>query len=127
MTEYNLVVVGASGVGKSALTSQLTHYHFVKEYDPTIEDSFRKQVVIDGEACVMDILDTSGQEDFSAMRDQCMRAGEGFLCVFAMNDSKSFAEINLYSQDLTGCGGCLLHTCKGDTLPVHRMKELQQQ
>lgn len=41
MTEYKLVVVGAGGVGKSALTIQLIQNHFVDEYDPTIEvDSF---------------------------------------------------------------------------------------
>ena len=44
MTEFKLVVVGAGGVGKSALTIQLIKNHFVDEYDPTIEDSYRKQV-----------------------------------------------------------------------------------
>ena len=48
MTEYKLVVVGAGGVGKSALTIQLIQNHFVDEYDPTIEDSYRKQVQIFG-------------------------------------------------------------------------------
>ncbi|VDM57379.1 unnamed protein product [Angiostrongylus costaricensis] len=76
MTEYKLVVVGDGGVGKSALTIQLIQNHFVEEYDPTIEDSYRKQVVIDGETCLLDILDTAGQEEYSAMRDQYMRTGE---------------------------------------------------
>lgn len=40
MTEYKLVVVGAGGVGKSALTIQLIQNHFVDEYDPTIEVNF---------------------------------------------------------------------------------------
>lgn len=40
MTEYKLVVVGAGGVGKSALTIQLIQNHFVDEYDPTIEVHF---------------------------------------------------------------------------------------
>lgn len=53
-------------------------------------------MVIDGETCLLDILDTAGQEEYSAMRDQYMRTGEGFLCVFAINNSKSFADINLY-------------------------------
>ena len=39
-------------------------YSFVDEYDPTIEDSYRKQVVIDGETCLLDILDTAGQEEY---------------------------------------------------------------
>ena len=43
---------------------------FVEKYDPTIEDSYRKQVTIDDETCLLDILDTAGQEEYSAMRDQ---------------------------------------------------------
>uniref|UniRef100_A0A8C2PU55 HRas proto-oncogene, GTPase n=1 Tax=Cyprinus carpio TaxID=7962 RepID=A0A8C2PU55_CYPCA len=99
MTEYKLVVVGAGGVGKSALTIQLIQNHFVDEYDPTIEDSYRKQVVIDGETCLLDILDTAGQEEYSAMRDQYMRTGEGFLCVFAINNTKSFEDIHQYRSN----------------------------
>ncbi|XP_006127724.1 GTPase KRas isoform X4 [Pelodiscus sinensis] len=100
MTEYKLVVVGAGGVGKSALTIQLIQNHFVDEYDPTIEDSYRKQVVIDGETCLLDILDTAGQEEYSAMRDQYMRTGEGFLCVFAINNTKSFEDIHHYREQI---------------------------
>jgi GTPase SAR1 family protein len=48
-------------------------------FNPTIEDSYQKQVVIGAEIC---LLDTAGQEEYSAMRDQYMRTGKGFLCVF---------------------------------------------
>lgn len=100
MTEYKLVVVGDGGVGKSALTIQLIQNHFVEEYDPTIEDSYRKQVVIDGETCLLDILDTAGQEEYSAMRDQYMRTGEGFLLVFAVNEAKSFENVTHYREQI---------------------------
>lgn len=100
MTEYKLVVVGAGGVGKSALTIQLIQNHFVEEYDPTIEDSYRKQVVIDAETCLLDILDTAGQEEYSAMRDQYMRTGEGFLLVYAVNNRKSFDDITNYREQI---------------------------
>ncbi|XP_035309467.1 GTPase KRas-like isoform X2 [Cricetulus griseus] len=100
MTEYKLVVVGADGVGKSALTIQLIQNLFVDEYDPTIEDSYRKQVVIDREICHLDILDTAGLEEYSAMSDQYMRTGEGFLCVFAMNNTKSFEAIHHYREQI---------------------------
>lgn len=63
MTEYKCVIVGGGGVGKSALTIQLIQGHFVDEYDPTIEDSYRKQVTIDNETCLLDVLDTAGQEE----------------------------------------------------------------
>ncbi|KAL1774454.1 hypothetical protein HispidOSU_021001 [Sigmodon hispidus] len=100
MTEYKLVVVGAGGLGKSVLTIQLIQYYFLDEYDPTIEDSYQKQVVIDGETCLLDILDAAGQEEYSAMQDQYMRTGEGFLCVFAINNTKSFEDIHQYREQI---------------------------
>lgn len=43
------------------------------QYDPTIEDSYRKQVAVDNVACLLDIMDTAGQEEYSALRDQYMK------------------------------------------------------
>ena len=52
--QYKLVVVGGGGVGKSALTIQFIQSHFVPDYDPTIEDSYRKQCVIDDRVAHLD-------------------------------------------------------------------------
>ena len=95
------------------MTIQLIQNHFVDEYDPTIEDSYRKQVVIDGETCLLDILDTAGQEEYSAMRDQYMRTGEGFLIVFAVNNAKSFEDITqvLVESSVSVVTMCLVSVC----------------
>lgn len=98
--EYKLVVVGGGGVGKSALTIQFIQSHFVDEYDPTIEDSYRKQCVIDEEVALLDILDTAGQEEYSAMREQYMRTGEGFLLVYSIIDKNSFDEIRGFHSQI---------------------------
>jgi len=100
MTEYKLVIVGGGGVGKSALTIQLIQNHFIDEYDPTIEDSYRKQVTIDSETCLLDILDTAGQEEYSAMRDQYMRTGQGFLMVYAITSRSSFEELVSFKDQI---------------------------
>ena len=42
------------------MTVQFVQGIFVEKYDPTIEDSYRKQVEIDGQQCMMEILDTAG-------------------------------------------------------------------
>ena len=62
MREYKIVVLGSGGVGKSALTVQFVQGIFVEKYDPTIEDSYRKQVEVDGQQCMLEILDTAGTE-----------------------------------------------------------------
>ncbi|EJW86162.1 hypothetical protein WUBG_02927 [Wuchereria bancrofti] len=92
-----LVVVGGGGVGKSALTIQFVQRHFVMDYDPTIEDSYTKQCFIDDDVCKLEVLDTAGQEEFSTMREQYLRSGNGFLLVFSVTDRNSFEEaIRLY-------------------------------
>ncbi|XP_077294245.1 ras-like protein 2 [Arctopsyche grandis] len=97
---YKLVVVGGGGVGKSAITIQFIQSYFVTDYDPTIEDSYTKQCVIDDIPAKLDILDTAGQEEFSAMREQYMRSGEGFLLVFSVADHSSFDEIYKFHKQI---------------------------
>jgi len=105
-TSYKLVVVGGGGVGKSALTIQFIQCYFVTDYDPTIEDSYRKQCVIDDQVGKLDILDTAGQEEFSAMREQYMRSGEGFLLVFSLTDRLSFNEMNNFYRQILRVKDC---------------------
>ncbi|KAF2158333.1 hypothetical protein M409DRAFT_71692 [Zasmidium cellare ATCC 36951] len=69
MTSYSMVVLGDGGVGKTALTLQLVLKHFVETYDPTIEESYKTQVDIDGTSCMLDVLDTTGQKVSATLWD----------------------------------------------------------
>lgn len=111
LKDYKIVVVGGGGVGKSALTIQLIQSHFVDEYDPTIEDSYRKQCLVDNEQVVLDILDTAGQEEYLAMREQYMRTGEGFLLVYAINSKNSLDELQVFYEQIQ-------RVKDSDTVPV---------
>lgn len=47
------------------------------------------------------VLDTAGQEEFSAMREQYMRKGDGFLLVYSVTDKQSYENIiNFHTQIL---------------------------
>ena len=99
--EFKLVVLGSGAVGKSALTLALVCSSFVEQYDPTIEDSYQKQTVVDNRSVRLDILDTAGQEEYSAMRDQYMRTGEGFLLVFSLTDRSTFTELASFAEQVS--------------------------
>jgi len=90
--EYKIVVLGGGGVGKSALTIRLVTDNFLDEYDPTIEDSYRKSVEVDSKSALLDILDTAGQEEFSSMQDLWMREVKGFLLVYSITSSHTLEE-----------------------------------
>jgi len=98
--DYKIVVLGGGGVGKSALTIRLVTDNFLDEYDPTIEDSYRKQVEIDGETALLDILDTAGQEEFASMQDQWIREGQGFLLVFSVCNQGTFDELEEFHRKI---------------------------
>jgi small GTP-binding protein len=99
MAEHKVVVLGSGGVGKSAVTIRYIQGNFIEKYDPTIEDAYRKQVDIDGEAVMLDILDTAGQEEYGAMRDSYMRDGQGFVLVYSITDNNSFEDVlKIYDQ-----------------------------
>lgn len=98
--DYRIVVVGAGGVGKSALTVRFIQGNFIVKYDPTIEDSYRKQVEVSGKACMLDIMDTAGQEEYSALRDQYMKTGEGFILVYSITSMSSFLTADKLHQNI---------------------------
>jgi len=90
MYEQRLVLLGGGAVGKSAITIQFIQNKFEDAYDPTIEDTFRKQTEVDNKIYMLEIQDTSGQDDFNALRDQHIKAGEGFVVVYSITSRPSF-------------------------------------
>lgn len=100
MTDCKVVVFGAGAVGKSALTIQFVQGYFITDYDPTIEDSYKRVLLVDNENVQLDILDTAGQDDFAPMRTSYMRQGKGFIIVYAIDDRASFEEAEVFHHDL---------------------------
>jgi small GTP-binding protein len=128
---YAIAVFGAVGVGKSSLVTQfLAHIFPDPPMDPTVEDSLRKQSVIDEESCLLEILDTAiASEDMEALFDQYMRSCGGFLLVYSITSEESFRKIQemheriLRVKDVEKCN-CVLVGNKSD-LEEDRMVSTQ--
>ncbi|PSS28013.1 hypothetical protein M430DRAFT_32539 [Amorphotheca resinae ATCC 22711] len=98
--DYHIVVLGAGGVGKSCLTAQFVQNVWIESYDPTIEDSYRKQIEVDGRQCVLEILDTAGTDQFTAMRELYVKTGQGFLLVFSITSLSSLYELSRIREQI---------------------------
>ncbi|CAF3436626.1 unnamed protein product [Rotaria socialis] len=94
ISEYKLCVFGSGGVGKSCLTMQFVQGIFMPKYDPTIEDVYKKTVEIDEKQYSLEILDTAGTEEFSAMRDLYVKNGQGFVLVYSITSQATFNDLN---------------------------------
>ncbi|VUC26132.1 unnamed protein product [Clonostachys rosea] len=97
---HKVVILGDGGVGKTAIANQFIVQHFVTTYDPTGDGSYRKQVVVDGTPCVVEVLDTDGQDEYKALRELWIREGEAFLLVFSITSRNSFTSVRSYCQQI---------------------------
>jgi len=104
-----IAVLGPGGVGKSCLTLRFTKSTFVESYDPTIEDAFRHQTLIDDQPAVMEILDTAGQEEFRCLSQSWVENKDGFMLIFNLADAATLqsaaAYYKLITKEYEGKGG----------------------
>ncbi|BGP43627.1 Ras-related protein rsr1 [Rhodotorula kratochvilovae] len=100
LPEFRVVILGSGGVGKSALTVRFVHAMFVEKYDPTIEDSYRRNLTVDGITVALEVLDTAGTEQFMSLSTLYMRSGDGFLLVFSLTSMESISELHTIREQI---------------------------
>ncbi|KAG8733211.1 Ras GTPase ras2 [Ceratobasidium sp. 423] len=123
MDQWRVTALGDGAVGKTSIAVQFTLHSFtgksdvsqcwrddanaalpicpsLEAYDPTIEDAYRKQTMVDGSVCHIEIVDTAGQEEYSTLRDQWVREGQGFILVYSITERRSFERMETFRQAL---------------------------
>ena len=91
--KMDIAIIGAGGVGKSAVTMRFLRDTFVQRWEPTIQDIYSKTVRIDNELSVLELLDTAGQEDFVSMRSQWMMDKDAYVFVYSLLDKASVRQL----------------------------------
>uniref|UniRef100_A0A6B2LKU5 Uncharacterized protein n=1 Tax=Arcella intermedia TaxID=1963864 RepID=A0A6B2LKU5_9EUKA len=79
--------MGSGGVGKSNYVIRFALDLFVEDYDPTIEDTYRKQIKVDNILYIVELLDTAGYFENSCTgewRHLTMKNTDGFIFIFAL-------------------------------------------
>ncbi len=90
---YNIVVLGAGGVGKTSIISRLMSNQFTTTYTPTVDDCHIVTLPIDGVKREVKIIDTSGTYCFPAMRDLYVSKADLILLVYSLDDIDTFASV----------------------------------
>ncbi|KAK4324095.1 hypothetical protein Pmani_005253 [Petrolisthes manimaculis] len=101
-TPYRLriVVLGAEGVGKSALTVRYLTRRYISEYRRAIDLLYRHTVCLDDVTSEVEILDVSLREK-EGVASSHSRWGEGFVVVYSVDDLRSFKEAGVVLEALT--------------------------
>ncbi|KAH8878682.1 P-loop containing nucleoside triphosphate hydrolase protein [Thozetella sp. PMI_491] len=87
--EYKLVLLGDSGVGKTAMVHRLLGRPFAECVEPTIEDLLSVSLEIDGRRCTLKLLDTNGREAV-AKAATWAKEQDGILLVYSVTSRESF-------------------------------------
>ncbi|KAF7306636.1 Protein ras-2 [Mycena indigotica] len=72
----------------------------LQTYDPTIEDAYRKQFIVDNRMCFVEVIDTAGQEEYATLRDQWVREGQGFILVYSIASRQTFDRLEIFRQSV---------------------------
>ncbi|XP_035398694.2 ras-like protein family member 11A [Cygnus olor] len=105
--EVRLAVLGARGVGKSALIVRFLTKRFIGDYEPNTGSLYSRLVRLDGEHVAVQIQDTPGclqvQGDRVQVLDslsRCVKWAEGFLVVYSITDYGSYQAVRPLHQHI---------------------------
>ncbi|GFY42227.1 GTP-binding protein Rhes [Trichonephila inaurata madagascariensis] len=89
-----VVVFGASGVGKTSIIHQLLNKPWPSEHKPTVEDMYSYNYDESGSKIQINILDTSGQDEYPAMRRVAIQKADIFILIFSIDSEESFQRVS---------------------------------
>ncbi|KAG4068446.1 hypothetical protein HA402_004786 [Bradysia odoriphaga] len=97
---HKIVVMGAARTGKTSLITQFLYSRFSPKYKRTVEEMHQGAFSISGVNLTLDILDTSGANEFPAMRALSMSSADAFILVYDVTDSSTFDEARVIRDQI---------------------------
>ncbi|KAG8176475.1 hypothetical protein JTE90_007146 [Oedothorax gibbosus] len=89
-----VVMLGAVGVGKTAIVRRFFDGTFPVSHIPTVEEMHKTVYEVHGIRLYLEVLDTSGSYEFPAMRRLAIKTGDAFVLVYAIDDEESFRQVS---------------------------------
>ncbi|CAH1774143.1 unnamed protein product [Owenia fusiformis] len=103
--QRKIAIMGFRSVGKSSLTIQYVEGQFVDSYDPTIENTFTKNIRLRNQDYTLQLVDTAGQDEYSIVPQGYVMNVDGYVLVYSVNSQQSFEVVQVIHDkllDMTG-------------------------
>lgn len=97
VSECNLVLLGATGSGKSALIVKFLTKRFISEYDPRLEDIYSSEEMVDQQPVVLRVMDTYDQ-DGPVNTERYLSWASAFIVVYSIDNAESFKACHKYLE-----------------------------
>jgi small GTP-binding protein len=98
---FKFILIGPTGVGKTAIVRRLVSDVFTDEAQATIGVDFHAVTVnVDGVPVKLQLWDTAGQERFRSVSKSYFRSAIGVYLVFDLSERSTFDELNTWLTDV---------------------------
>jgi small GTP-binding protein len=95
--QVKVLLLGNSGVGKSALLARFADNSFSANHITTIGIDFKTKIIsLDGKKVKIQCWDTAGQERFKTITTAYYRGAHVIFLVYDVTDGKSFTDVNTW-------------------------------
>lgn len=97
-----ILVLGSPGVGKSAIIMRFKDDIFLDYYDPTIQSTYKKQLMFNNEFVELEIIDIDGQTEYTIFSHSKFSFGiHGYILSYSIENRQSFELLNIINSKLT--------------------------
>nr|NP_652315.2 uncharacterized protein Dmel_CG30158 [Drosophila melanogaster]AAF57410.3 uncharacterized protein Dmel_CG30158 [Drosophila melanogaster]AGV77140.1 FI21445p1 [Drosophila melanogaster] len=132
LERIRLVLLGGAGVGKSSIVKRFLFKTYTDKYRATVEDLYNREYDLGGVTLKVDILDTSGDMQFPAMRRLSIATAHAFMLVYAATSAPSFQCVKQCFEEIREQRGdfqdipIVIAGNKADLATTHREVKLEE-
>uniref|UniRef100_A0A8C6VAT6 RHEB like 1 n=1 Tax=Naja naja TaxID=35670 RepID=A0A8C6VAT6_NAJNA len=94
-----VVILGYRSVGKTSLAHQFVDGEFLECYDPTVESTYNKMLMVGKDEFHLQLVDTAGQDEYTILPHSFIIGIHGYVLVYSVTSLRSFQVVkSLHSK-----------------------------
>ncbi|NXO11893.1 REBL1 GTPase, partial [Oriolus oriolus] len=95
-----VLILGYRAVGKTSLAHQFVEGKFVECYEPTVESTYNKVVVVGKDEFQLQLVDTAGQDEYTILPHSFVIGIHGYVLVYSVTSVRSFQVVKTLHKKL---------------------------